>query len=348
MIIVIIAGGSGTRLWPLSTHEKPKQLINLVNDISPLREAYTRASVLADEIYIVPETRLIDQIKDQFPEIDDDHIIVEPGLRGTASCYVLALDTITRRHSVDEPIAFIWADHHVRDIEGFEDSFRVASEAAINYDRLVTVGVEPTYPAPLGYIERGNEIENSGVYEVVSFKEKPDIETANQYIRQGKYLWNSGYYIGAARTFIGSMRNFAPLLYDEYQKLHAVADIKSDAYRAAYLTFDTTPIDIALSEKMNNLLVVPARFDWLDIGNFKDLHEASIRDADNNRLEGTGVHTIDVENSYIRNEETKPIAVIGLDNVVVVNTPDGILVARKDVSHRTGEVAKKLMNESQD
>lgn len=342
MITVIIAGGSGTRLWPLSTHKKPKQLIELLNGISPLQESYDRVKGISSDVYVVPETRLINDIKERYPQFDDEHIIVEPGLRGTASCYILALDVITRKHTMDEPIAFIWADHHVRNVEGFEDSLKTAAEEAVRHKRLVTIGIEPTYPAALGYIERGGEVEERGVYDVISFKEKPDPDTAREYIRQGNYLWNSGYYVGTADSFLKAMQQVAPDLYDEYQKLHIIEDQTSKSYQETYLGFENLVIDVALSEKMKDLLVVPACFDWLDIGNFKDLHEASDRDNNNNYFAGENIHAIDVENVYVRNEDSKPVAVIGLDNIVVVNTPDGILVARKDMSHRVGEVAKAL------
>lgn len=297
---------------------------------------------MSSDVYIVPEARLVNDIKAQFPELDDEHLIIEPGLRGTASCYILALDTISRKHATDDPIAFIWADHHVRDIAGFQDSFQQAAAIAVSQNRLVTIGIEPTYPAPLGYIERGDEVEGTGVYNVVSFKEKPDIAVANQYIQQGSYLWNSGYYIGTTDAFLESMQKFAPELYEEYEELHE-KEIGSEEYNQAYFTFTNTTIDVGLSEKMDNLLVVPARFDWLDIGNFKDLHEASEKDATENYQEGENVHVVDTENSYVRNDEkSKPVAVIGLDNVVVVNTPEGILVARKDVAHKVGDIAKKI------
>ncbi len=342
MITVIIAGGSGTRLWPLSTHHKPKQILTLVNNQSPLQEAYARASTVADSIYIVPESRLVEDIKTQFPELSDEQLITEPGLRGTASCYILALDYISRRHPSDEPIAFIWADHHVRDVAGFTDSFQLAADMTSRMKRLVTVGVEPTYPAALGYIERGEELDDSGVYNVVSFKEKPEPKIALEYIESGRYLWNTGYYIGSVDTFLRTMQHHAPDLFTEYESLHAIEDVHSDEYKQAYLAFENTTIDVALAEKTPDLLVVPARFDWLDIGNFKDLHEANPKDEIGNHVYGEGVHVNEVENTYIRNEEQKPVAVIGLDNVVVVNTPDGILVARKDLAHKVGDIAKKI------
>jgi mannose-1-phosphate guanylyltransferase/mannose-6-phosphate isomerase len=342
MITVIIAGGSGTRLWPLSTHNKPKQLINLVDGVSTLRKAYDRAKRLGDDVYIVPESRLIDGVKTILPELDDDHIIVEPGLRGTASCYVLALDALSRRHSLDEPVAFVWADHHVRDADGFIDSFKVAADAAVRLKRLVTVGVEPTYPGPLGYIERGRQIDDEGVYDVISFKEKPDPAIATEYIRKGNYLWNTGYFIGTPAVFLDAMKSVASDLYAEYMTLHSIEATTSEEYREAYLGFSNSTIDVALSEKMDNLLVVPARFDWVDVGNFKDLHDVSTHDEKGNHIEGDNIYQIDIENAYVRNEESKPVVVIGLDNIVVVNTSDGIVVARRDVAVRVGEAAKQI------
>jgi mannose-1-phosphate guanylyltransferase len=124
--------------------------------------------------------------------------------------------------------------------------------------------------------------------------------------------------------------------------LSSIADPVSDEYSKAYLALDNQVIDIALIEKAKSLSVVAASFDWMDVGSFKDLHDVVERDELGNHFRGDGINVIDVENVYVRNEEDKPIAVIGLDNIVVVNTSDGILVARKDVSHRTGEIAKKL------
>jgi mannose-1-phosphate guanylyltransferase len=137
----------------------------------------------------------------------------------------------------------------------------------------------------------------------------------------------------------------SPELQASYYQLAAIADPTSAEYSEAYLALDNQVIDIALIEKAQSLAVVSASFDWMDVGSFKDLHDAVEKDEQGNYSRGDNIHALDVENVYVRNEEDKPIAVIGLDNIVVVNTPDGILIARKDVSHRTGEVAKKLQAE---
>lgn len=346
MITVIIAGGSGTRLWPLSTQNNPKQLLNLTSERSMVQMTYDRAKELSKEIYVVPDISHAEALKTQLPELDEDHFVVEPGRRGTANCIVAALAHVAKRHDHDEPIAFIHADHHIRDVEGFVHSFEIAAEASTKYNSIALIGIEPTYPATgFGYIERDGAIgDGQLIYNVESFKEKPDFATAKEYMESGRYLWNCGYFVGSVNTFLHEMQECAPELRQNYEALLALDDPAGEAYKETYLGFTNEVIDVALIEKSKSLVVVPASFDWMDVGNFNDLHEANQKDEKANYLHGGNIHDIELENAYIRNEEDKPLAVIGLDNVVVVNTKDGILVARKDVSHKVGEIAKKLQS----
>jgi mannose-1-phosphate guanylyltransferase len=259
---------------------------------------------------------------------------------------VFALDVIARRHDKDEPIAFVHSDHHIRDIEGYVTSLHNAAESSTRSSRVTLVGIEPTSPSTIfGYIERDDPVDDTNdAYSIKSFKEKPDYDTASQYLQAGNYLWNCGYFVGSVNTFWNEIKRSSPGLQGSINRL-AEFTYPSDNYDNAYLSLEDQIIDYALSEKSDNLLVVPATFDWMDIGSFKDLHDIVDKDERGNYLNGENIYSIDVENIYVRNEETKPVAVIGLDNVVVVNTPDGILVARKDVSHRAGEVAKKLQSQ---
>ncbi len=346
MITVIIAGGSGTRLWPLSTSNYPKQLLKLTGERSLLQTAYDRAARIGETIYIVTEASHSDYVRQQLPELPDDAFLIEPGRRGTAHCIVFALDYIARRHDHDEPIAFIHSDHHVRDLNGFARSFSIAGRISQERGNITLIGIEPTFPATgFGYIERDEVIDSdSSVYGVRSFKEKPDYDTAQHYIDSGSYLWNCGYFVGSVNVFVNEMERSAPDLKKDFDILASQSNPKTHDYNNAYLNFDNQVIDIALIEKAKKLTVVSAGFDWMDIGSFKDLHDAVKRDEQGNYFHGEGINPIDVDNVYVRNEEQKPIAIIGLDNIIVVNTPDGILVARKDVSHRVGEVAKKLQS----
>lgn len=346
MITVIIAGGSGSRLWPLSTPAYPKHLLKLTGDRTLLQTAYDRASKLGDMVYIVTEASHAHHVREQLPELPEDAFLIEPGRRGTAHCIVFALDVISRKHDHDEPVAFIHSDHYVRDTEGFARSFAVAGETSKKYDEITLIGIEPTFPATgFGYIKRDGVLDaNGSVYDVEAFKEKPDYKTAQKYLKSGKYLWNCGYFVGSVNTFLTEMKTSAPDLQASFDSLAAVKEPGSDEYQQAYLALSNEVIDVALIEKATKLAVVSASFDWMDVGSFKDLHDAVSRDEDGNYFHGEAIHSLDVENIYVRNEEEKPIAVIGLDNIIVVNTPDGILVARKDVSHRTGEIAKKLQS----
>ncbi|WLD47223.1 mannose-1-phosphate guanylyltransferase [Candidatus Nanosynbacter lyticus] len=345
MIAVIIAGGSGTRLWPLSTSTQPKQLLALTSERTMVQQAYDRARKLGDTIYVVTEASHAGALRAQLPELPDEAFLIEPGRRGTAHCIVLALDYINRHHDRTEPIAFIHSDHNVRDVQGFAHSFATAARISRERGCITLIGIEPTFPSTgFGYIQRDGVIDaQAGVYNVESFKEKPNYETAKRYVESGNYLWNCGYFVGSVEVFMREMQQSAPDLWSNYQTLASIADFGSEAYNHAYLALDNQVIDIALIEKAHQLAMVSASFDWMDIGNFKDLHDAVAKDESGNYAYGDNIHAIDVASTYIRNEQPdKPVAVIGLDNVVVVNTPDGVLVARRDVAAKCGDIAKKL------
>jgi mannose-1-phosphate guanylyltransferase len=343
MIVCIIAGGSGTRLWPLSTPNYPKHLLKVNgDDKSLLQNTYERARRIATDVYVITESSHAHHIKSQLPDLKDDNFVVEPARRGTASCIIAALCHVASRHDDREPVAVLSADHYIRDVVGFQHSFRLAEEASSDTGRIVLVGVEPDHPATgFGYIQKdGIYDEESLVYDVHSFKEKPDYETARKYVKSGNYLWNCGYFVASVDTFAKQMKKYAPSLHKNFQLLGKVAS--REEYETTYLQFENDTIDYALIEKVDDLLVVPASFDWMDLGSYGDLHKAVGADKQGNYVGQGDVELIDVENCYVENYEQKPVAVVGLDNVVVVNTKDGVLVARKDLGQKVGEVAKKI------
>lgn len=342
MISVIIAGGSGTRLWPLSTHEYPKHLLKVNgNKNSLLQDTYERIKSFSTKVYVITEKSHAHLVKEQLPGLKDDKFIVEPARRGTASCIVAGLSRLSKTVDKNEPIAFVAADHYVRDAKGFEYSFNIAQDISRKEQRIVLVGVEPDHPATgFGYIEKGSVFDDQSlVYNVKEFKEKPSYKMAQKYLRSGNYLWNCSYFVASLNTFLTSMQKYAPELKDNYDKLTQSKTVES--FNEVYLNFENIAIDYALIERVKNLLVVPASFDWMDLGSFMDLHKASENDVYGNHKKGN-IELLDVQNSFIQNHQSYPVAVIGLDNVVVINTKNGLLVARKDMSQEVGDIAKKV------
>lgn len=342
MIVAIIAGGSGTRLWPLSTPEYPKHLLKVNGGKRSLLQAtYDRAKRLGSEVYVISERSHAHHVKDQLSEIDTQHLIIEPARRGTASCIIAGLAHIARRHDHTEPIASIHADHYIRDMAGFLHSFKIANRLAKREKRIVLVGIEPDHPETgFGYIEKGEVFdEEDFAFTVKSFKEKPDYDLAQAYVQSGNYLWNGGYFVGSIETFEHSMKTYAPDLFASYQKLTSSSETE---YESTYLNFENIAIDYALIEKVKDLLVVPAAFDWMDLGSFSDMHKAVGSNKQGNHIHGNHIELEQVSNSFVQNYEDKPVAVIGLDNVVVVNTAHGLVVTRKDLAQKVGEVSKRF------
>lgn len=346
MIVIIVAGGSGTRLWPLSTPDFPKHLLNITGEKSLLQNTFDRAKrvTTVDKIYISTEASHSDHVIEQLPELARENIIVEPARRDTMPCIMNALQFISTKHPHDEPIASIHADHHIRDVKGFAQGLKVAGEVSKEQGKITLLGVEPTKPdSKYGHIHKGEVVDHEDfVYEIQGFKEKPEYDLAKEYFESGEYLWNMGYFVAPYSVFESAIREHA----DEHwsAQLDRLASAASTEERdGIYLDFDKLAIDYALLEKVPNLLVIPGNFDWMDVGSFDDVHKVSSKNQQGNACMGENIHVLGTENSYVRNyDKSKPIAVVGLDNVTVVNTEHGILVMRTDQSQKVKEVVGML------
>lgn len=343
MIVAIIAGGSGTRLWPLSTPEYPKHLLSLTGKDSLLQRTYSRSKLLTDKIYVITEKSHSAYVSKQLPSLAAKNIIIEPARRNTASCIMLALQRIKQNEDSDEAIVFLAADHHITDIDGFKLTVQTAAKASEKNAAITLVGIEPRYPATgFGYIHKGTRMKNGyelPVYRVAKFKEKPDQTTAKSYIKSGEYLWNMSLFAAPARVFEDSVKKHSPLLYSHYQKLAATKDVE-----ATYRKFPDLQIDKTIIEKDKNVLVVPGTFGWADIGSFMDLYHVVEQDENGNHQNGT-TKVVDAQNNYIHNDLNQPTIVIGLDNIVVVNTKEGLLICRRDQAQKVGEAIKAFKKE---
>lgn len=344
MIVLIVAGGSGTRLWPLSVPEFPKHLLTITGERSLLQNTFERAKHITsvDKIYISTEASHSDHVIDQLPELSKDQIIIEPARRGTMPCITNALQIISKVHGEDEPIASVWADQHIRATEGFADTFRYAAKVSEKYQRITLVGIEPDSPSTkFGYIKKNGAIdEEAYLHNVDSFEEKPDHATAQKYLAAGDYLWNAGYFVAPYKVFKDRIKRFSDKHWTE--QLENLSDKKGDEANEIYLDYRDEPIDTALIENIPDLMVVPATFDWMDVGSFDDVHTVSPQDEAENSSVGDKNIIIESRNVYVRNEEDKPVAVIGIDNVAVINTENGILVLHKDLSQKVKEAVAEV------
>jgi mannose-1-phosphate guanylyltransferase/mannose-6-phosphate isomerase len=341
MIVVIIAGGSGTRLWPLSTPDYPKHLLKLTNDKSLLQNTVERALKVAhkDKVFVMPEESHVAHVYEQLPDMSKDNILVEPDRRGTASCVAWALSEMKKRGYNEEPIVFLWGDQLIHNTDGFVASVLRAGEVSIEQSKIVFMGIEPTYPSTgFGYIHKGTALEGRvGVFALEKFVEKPQAKVAEQYFASGDYLWNIGNLVGTVRTFEEKMESQAPKMWSRYQCL-----LKAKDPRQAYLGLEAIALEYEFSESMQDALVMTGNFDWVDLGSFKDLHEISAKDEAGNHVLGEDVILERTTNSYVRKENGVPVAVIGLDNIVVVSTKNGVLVANANFVQSVGEVSKRL------
>ena len=348
MIVLIVAGGSGTRLWPLSVSDYPKHLLTLAGENSLLQNTYERARLVAEpeKIFISTEASHAHHVQEQLHEIPKENILIEPARRGTMPCIISALEVIARKFGADEPIVSIHADHYIRDNRGFAKNLQYAAQISEKTRQIVLLGAEPTQPeTKFGYIEKGEQSNGYNfVYDIKTFKEKPDFQTAKKYMESGNYLWNMGYFIAPFSVFKEAITEYADPHWSE--QLKKLEDSRSKKeFDEVYLNYQNEPIDTALIEKIPNLLVLPGSFDWLDVGSFDDVHKVSSQDEAGNASFGDNVHLLESEQVYIRNDEDKPVAVIGLDNVAIVNTKNGLLVMRLDQSQKVKDVVQKLKGE---
>ncbi|MFC3551485.1 mannose-1-phosphate guanylyltransferase/mannose-6-phosphate isomerase [Lysobacter cavernae] len=331
---VILSGGSGTRLWPLSRQNQPKQFLALIGDHSLYQETVLRASKLpgaqAPVTVCSEDHRFMVGEQLQGIGVASGGILLEPVARSTAPAIALAALHVLAR----DPAATLLvmpADHLIED----EVAFRSAVEAATSLaeqDWLVTFGITPEYAETgYGYILRGESLGDGG-YRVQRFVEKPDLATAEGYLVEGTYAWNSGMFLFRAQRYLDELARHAPTVLEAAQAAMAASTSDLDFIRVGHDALAASPsdsIDYAVMEKTDRAAVVPVRCGWSDIGSWSSLWSVAQRDDDGNRYEGD-VIAVDTRDSLVRASERRMIATIGVEDLVIVDTADATLVARKD------------------
>ena len=340
---VIMAGGGGTRFWPLSRQATPKQLLNLSGKDLMVNEAIDRLSKTCgkDDIFIVTnKTQVAKMLEATAGRVQKNHILSEPSARNTAACIGYAAMEITKKYG-DGIMVITPSDAYIKNSGEFTRILGIAVKAAEEKDALVTVGITPTFAATgYGYIKFKKSGEN--VLKVLEFKEKPDEATAKKYVESGEYAWNSGMFIWKASTIL---KHFEKLLPNIYADLCKIGDVMNTAEEASaiekiYPQIESISVDYGIMEKASDVYVVPGEFGWNDVGSFDMmgvLHEA---DSNGNICIGNQIN-IESKNC-ITYSSGRLVATIGLDNVVVVETPDAVLVCDKNKVQDVKKIVEQL------
>ncbi len=344
---VVMAGGSGSRLWPLSRHHFPKQFLNLDGDDTMLQATLKRLASLAHAqptVICNEEHRFI--VAEQLRNTGQHaHIILEPVGRNTAPAIALAALQATADGS-DPILLVLAADHLIKNEEAFCAAIR-QGESIANQGQLVTFGIVPTAPETgYGYIKGGAEFGNEKAYRVAEFKEKPDAHTAQNYLDSGDYFWNSGMFMFKASRFLEELKQYREDIFLACERAleHTSSDL--DFIRVDEAAFRACPedsVDYAVMEKTDSAVVIPVDCGWSDVGSWSALWEVSDKDKKGNVVRGD-VITIDCNNSYIHTEE-KLVAAIGVDDLIILDTKDATLVTRQSEVQKVKNIVQQLKKE---
>ncbi|MEP9319312.1 mannose-1-phosphate guanylyltransferase/mannose-6-phosphate isomerase [Pseudomonas sp. LABIM340] len=353
LVPVILSGGAGTRLWPVSREGQPKPFMAMPDGQSLLSKTYRRAaSLLGADGHIVTVTNrdYYFQSKDHFQSAklrQRGHFILEPSGRNTAPAIAVAALALRALHGDDVTMVVMPADHLIRDVETFGRCVEHAVELA-EAGQLVTFGVVPNAPETgFGYIEMGDALDSRGGSRVKRFVEKPDLDTAKGFLQAGTFLWNSGMFCFTVGTFISELEKYAPEMLElaiDCQMASQPAEfgnlVQQELPSEHFCALEDISIDYALMERSDRVAVIPAAFDWSDIGSWTAMSALVDADADNNRAAGNAIF-VDSRDNYVQSEG-RLIATVGVEGLVVVETADAILVARADRAQDVRKVVKQL------
>jgi len=348
MKCVIMAGGRGTRFWPLSRKHNPKQMLNLIGEKSLFQMTVDRLSGIefVSDIYVVTNSELAERIKNEISGLDEKNIILEPSGKNTAPAIGLAAFHLLNEDE-NSVMGVFPADHLISNHEAFSASLQLAAETAISENGLVTFGINPTYPSTgYGYIQvdKNDTSLPDGVYNVDSFTEKPDSNLAIKYLDSGNYLWNSGMFVWKFSTFLNALKEHMPNQFELLEKIGK--SFGTDDYNTVlndlWENIEPESVDYEILEKSDNVMVVEGSFDWNDIGSWNSIYEISEKDSDGNALKGD-VIILEGKNNLIHSPE-KLTAVIGVDNIVVVNLKDVTLIVPKESSEDVRKLVDKLVH----
>lgn len=364
MYASILAGGSGTRLWPLSTKATPKQFLRLTSERTLLQETVDRIAPLVprDQTYIVTFAHYRDAVAEQIPDLPHANILAEPAGRGTAASIGLAATLIAARDP-EAIMGSFHADATIADVATFREALRAAEEVA-RAGYLVTVGITPTYPETgYGYIQYAEPLGRPGsvthpsavlgAYAVSRFVEKPNLERAQEYLRAGNFVWNSGIFVWQARRILEEIREYVPTVGAVLDQIGAAAartrgaltpEVEAAIVAAWPHLRENVTIDTGVLERASRIAVIPADIGWNDIGSWKQVAGLHPADQAGNAVVGLGhtdAHLHNTSDTLIYSTTGRRISTAGVHGLVIVDTPDGLMICSKEAAQQVKDLAER-------
>ncbi|MBU3157944.1 mannose-1-phosphate guanylyltransferase [Clostridium estertheticum] len=344
---LIMAGGKGTRFWPLSTEEKPKQFLKLLGEDTMLQMSVKRLEKLIpiERIFIVTGTRYMDLVREQIPNLPLQNIIVEPVGKNTAPCIALSAFHIDKIYE-DATIAVLPSDHLIKNEASFLEVLNCADEFVNeNTEAIVTIGMKPDRAETgYGYINYGDmncDLNGNELREVKNFVEKPDSHKANEYLKDGNYLWNGGMFIWKATNILKLTKQY---LLNTFEVLSEIAATREEDYHKVlqekYINIDSISVDFGIMEKAKDIYVIPADFGWDDVGSWEAIERYREKDNNNNVCMGN-VKKFDCSNNIIISNG-KPIVISGLQDTFVLESDDMIFIGKKDGMESISELKNRI------
>ncbi len=343
MIALIMAGGIGTRFWPLSREKRPKQFLNILSEKSMIQMTVERLlnKIRIEDIYVVTSIDQAPMVREQLSDLPWENIIIEPFGRNTAPCIGLSAVYLNEKYDENDSMIVLPADHLIKNEDEFLKKTELAEEASkLGYH--VTFGIKPYYPATgYGYIESDEEFEK-GMFHVKQFKEKPDEETAKRFWEAGNYYWNSGMFVWKIKTILNSYHSLLPAVNNQLEAIKEIwyqKGFESDISKP-YENMPKIPVDIGIMEQAKKRIVIPVDLGWSDVGGWKSLYDISSKDNEGNVVSDK-IETIETKNCFVRSD--KYVALIGVENLIVVDTEDALLITTKDKSEKVKDVYSNLL-----
>ena len=339
-----MAGGAGTRFWPYSTPNLPKQFLDLTGEGTMIQLTVNRLKSLVpvENIWVLTSSKFSDLVIEQCPTLLPTQVVGEPMARDTSAAVALGAGLIAAKDP-NAIMVVLPADHMIRDETGFVSSINAAVQFA-EQDRFVTLGIEPSYPAEIyGYLQAGEALD--GGFSLKRFVEKPAKAVAEDYLKQGGYYWNAGMFVWKAKLLLSALETHLP----EHAKMaltlgHAWGQENWDALaQSVFEPLNKVSIDFGLMEKLNDIAMVPAQFDWNDVGGWAALRDLLPSDATNNTLSGASVIRDAQNNIIITQNQARPTVVAGISNSVIVNADAGTLVCSHDEIERVKDLIQKVL-----